>query len=134
MDNNELLNVAKGVVSASDVLSREGYWKIVPENKRDAELKRKAVRGWLHKIVKYIKMNKEVPDHFEDAKILLAMYEEQMKPNLGIKMDMFAWKWDLHPKDHTKIILREEWIKSGGGFDPDFGTCAPNAFTKDGTG
>lgn len=130
MDAQELLNIAKGVGDTSKLADKKKYWMIVPEPKRELEQKRKMARRNLHKVVKYIGMNKELPEHMEDAHILKDIIQEQLDSNRGLRWEMFAWKWDLHPKDHTKIVIKEQWFASGGGVDPEFGSMAPTAFTK----
>jgi len=131
MEEKDLLAIAKGVVSSKQIENKELYWNRIPENRRDAERKRKLARRCLHKVVKYRLMNKPLPEKMEDANVLKKMIEKQLNPNLGLTWDTFTWKWDIHPRDHTKIILKEKWIVEGGGFDPEMGSHSPTAFTKE---
>lgn len=133
MDEKTLLELAKGVRPATEINNRAEYWKRVPVGRLEIERKRKLARRALHKITKYRRMNKELPEHLEDACILKEQIGALLNSNFGITWETFAWKWDLHPQDHTKIILKEKWILEGGGFDPEFGTHAPTAFTKNGS-
>lgn len=127
MDEKTLLDMAKGIVEMPE-LSKHDYWMLVPEKKRDYEQKRKLARRAIHRIVKNQGLGKEITD--EDQLALMGIIEPQLDANLGLSWRTFAFSWDLNPKNHTKIVLKEKWMAEGGGFDTEFGLHKPNAFTK----
>ncbi len=130
MDDKELLDLAKGVISTPEQEKMQwiSYWNNIPENTRLHWLKRKEIRQAIFEIRKLYHRNKQV----KDVK-LAALHEiigSQLNPNNGISYHSFTWQWDVHPKDITKIILKEHWVKEGGGFDVELGVHSPTAFTK----
>jgi hypothetical protein len=123
----EILNVAMGVSSPEEVIGTN-YWTEIPVNKRDLIHFRREVRRGLYKIIKY-KLKGIDYAHLQNLVQLEEIIGSQLDGNLGITWRTFADKWDIHPKNPLTIILKEHWVKEGGGFDVDVGVHYPHAFT-----
>ena len=110
-----------------DVIPKK-IWDETPPSGKEFWLFRREARRAVYKIIKYKRLGKPIQD---DPK-LVEMYEiisTHINPNDGINWGNFASRWDLHPKDVKKIVLKEHWLKEGGGFDTELGTHVPTAFT-----
>jgi hypothetical protein len=122
-----LLEVAKGVSSPETILEKK-YWDDLKENRKDFINYRREARRAVYKILKNQNLKRELTDPE-----LIEMYNiinPQLDPNKGLRWNGFTKVWDLHPNNVKKIILKEHWIKEGGGFDLDFGSHYPTAFTE----
>jgi len=125
----DLLEVAKGAAPTEKIGIEEQFWQSSPTLKRDIIRYRREVRRGIYKILKYQRLNKD----WRSIPKLVQLYDiinDQLEPNRGIRWETFADKWDIHPKEPLKIIIKEHWIKEGGGFDVDLGYHYPHAFTK----
>ncbi len=120
-DDDKLLNLAKG-------LDPKTYWLIIPEKKKEYITKRREARRTIFKIRKFLNAGKELEG--DRMLSLHAIMFEQLDPNLGLSYTTFSTAWDIHPKSFTKMILKEHWIREGGGFDKELGTPYPTAFTN----
>jgi hypothetical protein len=58
------------------------------------------------------------------------LISEQLDPNLGLTYTEFSTRWDIHPKSLTQMVIKEHWVKEGGGFDLELGSHYPTAFTE----
>ena len=70
---------------------------------------------------------------FKDNKELYQLYtviNDQLDTNYGMDWGAFTHKWDIHPKFAMQIVIKEHWVKEGGGYDEEIGTHYPFAFTK----
>lgn len=123
---SSLLDVAKGVLPPETVIEKK-FWDNPPTNKKEFQSYRREARRAVYAIIKNYKLKRPITDpaQIEMQKILT----EQLDGNKGLRWDNFTSVWDLHPNDIKKIILKEHWLKEGGGFDLDFGTHYPTAFT-----
>jgi len=123
-----LLDYAKGIAPIEEIITPK-FWSNPPKSGREFYLFRREGRRAIYKIIKYKRLGKP----FMDDPKLAEMYElisTHICPNNGINWGNFASRWDLHPKDITKIVLKEHWLKEGGGYDAELGTHSPTAFTE----
>ena len=120
-DNDKLLKMAMGV-------DPKMYWLYVPENKKEYITKRRETRRTIFKIRKYLNAKKELED--DKMKALHEIMSEKLNPNLGITYTTFSQQWDIHPKSLTEMVLKEHWVREGGGFDNELGSHYPTAFTN----
>ena len=121
MDDKDLLNMAKGV-------DPKMHWLAVPENKKEYITKRRETRRIIFKIRKYLNAEKELED--EKMKALHEIMDAKLDPNLGLTYTTFSQQWDIHPKSLTEMVLKEHWVREGGGFDTELGSHYPTAFTN----
>ena len=125
----DLLAVAKGVAEPEVLGIEEQFWQLSPTLKRDVIRYRREVRRGIYKILKYERLKKD----WRTSPKLVQLHDiidKQLDPNRGIRWETFADRWDIHPKEPLTIIIKEHWIKAGGGFDKDLGYHYPHAFTK----
>ena len=125
---DDLLQYAMGVKPKEDIV-QEKYWDKVIEDKQEFIAYRREARRAIYKIIKYMKLRKP----YLDNPMLKEMYEKMnalLDPNMGLRWDNFSTRWDLHPTDINKIVLKEHWFKEGGGIDTELGTKSPTAFTS----
>lgn len=122
----EILEIAKGNAPAD--LEPTKFWSVAPEKNKDFLVYRREARRTIYKILKKRKAKCPIEDAAQIE--LFNILDPQIQPNFGLNWESFTQKWDLHPKDVTKIILKEQWIKEGGGFDAELGTHHPIAFTN----
>ena len=126
--SDDLLQYAMGVAPIEDIMP-EKFWDSPPTSARDFVLYRREARRAIYRIIKYKKMDKP----YMDDPRLAEMYDiisAHIDHNNGITWDNFASRWDVHPQDIKKIVLKEHWVKEGGGFDVEMGTHSPTAFTE----
>lgn len=124
----QILEVAKGLEPPESVGIENNFWEHIPSSSRDLIHFRREVRRGIYKIIKWKKMKKEWEDNLR-LKQLHDIINAQLDPNRGIRWETFSDKWDIHPKKPLEIIIKEHWIKEGGGFDVDLGYHYPHAFT-----
>ena len=127
VDEKDLLAVAKG--TKSPTLLRN--WVSTPPPGQDFFRYRREARRAIYAIIKHWKFGWD----FSDDEKLMEMHniiDTQLDPNRQIQWTDFTHKWDLHPKDVTKIVFKEHWVKEGGGFDVESGLPYPTAFTEQG--
>jgi len=130
VSDEELLAVAKGVASPKTIgLQDTCHWQDNAQNRKEFIRFRREVRRGIHRIVKYMKMNRD--DWKQDEKLvqLFEIIDAQLDPNLGQTWMKFSDKWDIHPKLGLQVIIKEHWVKEGGGFDTELGSMYPFAFT-----
>ena len=123
-----LLDYAKGVTPIEEIMAPK-FWDNPPTSGREFNSFRREGRRAIYRIIKYKRLGKP---YMDDPK-LAEMHEiisGHICPNNGITWANFASRWDLHPKDIKKIVLKEHWLKEGGGFDTELGTHSPTAFTE----
>ncbi len=120
-DNDKLLKMAMGV-------DPKMYWLVVPENKKEYITKRRETRRTIFKIRKYLNAGKELED--DKMKALHEIMDAKFDPNMGITYTTFSQQWDIHPKSLTEMVLKEHWVREGGGFDNELGSHYPTAFTN----
>ena len=121
-DDDKLLKLAMGADP------NKTYWLIIPDKKREYTTKRREARRGIFTIRKALKNGKEITD--EKLKVLHELISKQLDTNFGRSYSTFTFAWDIHPRSLTKIILKEHWVKEGGGFNVDFGAHEPTAFTN----
>lgn len=130
MSEEDLLNLAKGVVKVqkTPVEIEKERWHEKPKNSRDLFTRRRQLRKALFSVVRHeVKGTGNLNDELQALKEII---EPQLNSNLGMKWEGYTFVWDIHPTDITRIIRKEEWVREGGGFDPEFGNHSPNAFTQ----
>lgn len=128
ISDSKILEIAKGVESPSEIIV-EKFWDKTPTTEKDFISYRREARRAIYKIIKYMKLGKS---YMNDPKYK-EMYElinPKLNNNYGLRWDNFSSVWDIHPRDITKIVLKEHWLKEGGGFDLEVGSHFPTAFTE----
>ena len=121
MDDKDLLKMAMGV-------DPKMYWLTIPEKTKEYITKRRETRRTIFKIRKYLNAGKELED--DKMKALHEIMNEKLNPNLAITYTTFSQQWDIHPKSLTEMVLKEHWVREGGGFDKELGSHYPTAFTN----
>ena len=81
------------------------------------------------KVTKIIKRMKRELDLLPELEAIKQIIDPQLNANYQINWGTFTFHWDIHPKDHTKIISKDQWFAAGGDFD-ELGALRPSAFTK----
>lgn len=137
--DEQLLKMAMGVqsddpeVEASvEMMKLKSEWEIVPERGRDILTKRKKMRHNMFKIVKRLTRELEMtPETTPELLAIKAIIDPQLdgQANKQLNWYSFTFLWDINPKDHTKIITKDQWFPAGGRFD-DLGALMPPAFTE----
>ena len=128
-DISVLLDIAKGVIDPTAVGIKESQWVYDGKNTRELIRFRRSVRRGIILINHLMKLEKPLDERHQELKEII---EKQLNPNLGLTWKTFSFKWDIHPKEPLTVILKEHWVKEGGGFDSDLGYHYPHAFTNDG--
>jgi len=128
IDETGLLEVAMGIKPPSEVMT-EKFWNKAPSEVPNFERYRREARRAIYKIIKYMKLKK---DYKSDPKLneMFELINPMLVGDMGLRWDNFSNVWDVHPKDITKIVLKEHWFREGGGIDTELGTKAPTAFTS----
>jgi len=139
ISDEQLLKMAMGVqtgdaeVDAStEVMKLKSEWEIVPTRGKDILTKRKNMRHNMFKIIKRLTRDLEMtPEDHAELLAVKAIIDAQLDadPNKQINWFSFTFLWDIHPKDHTKIISKAEWFPAGGRYD-ELGALMPPAFTE----
>ena len=130
VSEKELLDIAMGVSDPSTAgLKSNKYWNDSSENRKDFIRFRREVRRGIYAILKSMKHEK---DFKANPKLneLFDIINDQLDPNIGMRWSDFTDKWDIHPKFGLQVIIREHWVREGGGFDAELGSHYPFAFTK----
>ena len=139
--DEQLLKMAMGIQTGdketdetADILKLKAEWEVLPSRGREKLTRRRKMRHNMFKIIKFLTRGIELTP--EDHPELLAIksivdpqLEEQQKTNKQINWYSFTFSWDIHPKDHRKIVLKSQWFAEGGTFD-EFGSMKPAAFTE----
>lgn len=126
----DLLAVAKGAASPTTLGYKENYWVDKTKTTKDFIHFRREVRRGIHRIIKYMGRNENWKwQDDEQLKQLYEIIDNQLNANAGLRWNNFSGKWDVHPKQATQIIIKEHWVREGGGFDVDLGYHYPHAFT-----
>lgn len=130
VSEEELLAVAQGVEKPESIgLKSTVHWEDNSHNRKEFIRFRREVRRGIHKIVKYMKLNRDDWRNNEKLVQLHEIIDDQLNPNLGQTWLSFSDKWDIHPKLGLLVIIKEHWVKEGGGFDLELGSHYPHAFT-----
>lgn len=129
--DEQLLKMAMGVPDEdteelTDVMKFRTEWEAIPARGKDILTKRRKMRHNMFKIIKRMKRELDLLPELEAIKQII---DPQLNANHQINWGTFTFHWDLHPKDHTKVISKDEWFKSGGDFD-ELGALKPTAFTE----
>ncbi len=129
--DEQLLKMAMGVPEegteeATEIMKIKSEWEILPEKEKDQLTKRRKMRHNMFKIIKYIRRELEMTPELIAIKTII---DPQLDSNYQINWGTFTFQWDLHPKDHTKIIQKDRWFPEGGRYD-ELGALQPTAFTK----
>jgi len=129
--DEQLLNMAKGVPDedteeAAEFMKLKSEWEIVPTRGRDILTKRKKMRHNMFKIIKRTRRDLELLPELEAIKQII---DPQLDANHQINWSTFTFFWDIHPRNHTKIITKADWFKEGGSYD-ELGALRPTAFTE----
>lgn len=88
----------------------------------------------MFKIIKHLVRDVEInaettPDLVAIRAIIEPQLVEMQKTNGRINWYSFTFFWDIHPKDHTKVITKDRWFAEGGRYD-ELGALEPTAFTE----
>jgi hypothetical protein len=141
ISDEQLLKMAMGVETGDEkvdataaVMKLKAEWETLPEKGIDRHTKRRNMRHEMFKIVKRLTRNLEMtPEEHSQLLAIKAIIDEQIeemkKTNSQINWYSFTFHWDLHPKDHTKIITKDRWFAEGGSYD-ELGALKPTAFTE----
>jgi hypothetical protein len=133
ISDEQLLKMAMGVEPddpdakhANDIMKFKAEWETIPTRSLDKHTKRRMMRHELFKIVKRLTRGLEMTPELEAIR---AIIEPQFEAGRQQNWYSFTFHWDLHPKDHTKIITKDRWFAEGGDYD-EFGSLRPAAFTE----
>lgn len=129
--DEQLLKMAMGVPDEdteefTDLMKLKSEWEIIPTRGKDKLTKRKKMRYNMFKIVKCMVREIELRPELIAIKQII---DPQLDGNHQINWSTFTFYWDIHPKDHTKIITKDSWFKEGGNYD-ELGALQPTAFTE----
>jgi len=129
--DEQLLKMAMGVPEegteeTTEIMKLKTEWMIIPARGKDKLTKRRKMRQRMFKIIKRLRRDLEMTPELEAIKSII---DPQLESNHQINWATFTFYWDLHPKDHTKIIQKEQWFPAGGSYD-ELGALMPTAFTK----
>ena len=139
ISDEQLLKMAMGVKTGDDeldataaVMKLKAEWEIIPSSGKDRLTKRRKMRHNMFKIIKRLTRELEMTEA-EHAELLAikAIIDPQLNdnPNKQVNWYSFTYNWDLHPKDHTKMITKDRWFAEGGSYD-ELGALRPTAFTE----
>ena len=141
ISDEQLLKMAMGVKTGdaeidatADIMRLKAEWEIVPDRGQDKLTKRKQMRHEMFKIIKRLTRDLEIsaeltPDLVAIKSIIDPQLEEMQKTNKQMNWYAFTFHWDLHPRDHTKVITKDRWFAEGGKYD-ELGALRPTAFTE----
>lgn len=141
ISDEQLLKMAMGVKTGdaeadatAEVMHLKAEWETVPERGRDKLTKRRKMRHQMFKIIKHLVRDVEIksettPDLVAIRAIIEPQLTEMQKTNSRMNWYAFTFLWDLHPKDHTKVITKDRWFAEGGRYD-ELGALEPTAFTE----
>lgn len=133
----QLLKMAMGVETGdeevdatAEVMKLKAEWEVLPSRGLDRLTKRRKMRHNMFTIIKRLtrKLEMTSEDHAELLAIK-AIIDPQLDQGKMRNWYSFTFNWDLHPKDHTKIITKDRWFAEGGGYD-ELGSLKPTAFTE----
>lgn len=134
MNDEELLLMAKGIPPESFEAQQLLYWNTVydpqspsRDERNEHFLQRREARKAVYFYRRAVERG-ETPD--EKYKFFFETFiKPQLDSNLAINLKSFTFKWDIHPVDPRRVVIKENWLKEGGGFDVDTSAHAPTAFT-----
>ena len=141
ISDEQLLKMAMGVKTGdaeidatADIMRLKAEWEIVPDRGQDKLTKRKQMRHEMFKIIKRLTRDLEIsaeltPGLVAIKSIIDPQLEEMQKTNKQMNWYAFTFHWDLHPRDHTKVITKDRWFAEGGKYD-ELGALRPTAFTE----
>ena len=129
--DEQLLKMAMGVPDEdtkefTELMKLKSEWEIVPTRGKDMLTKRRKMRHNMFKIIKRTRRDLELLPELQAIKQII---DPQLEANHQINWSTFTFFWDIHPKDHTKIITKDGWFKAGGSYD-ELGALRPTAFTE----
>ena len=129
--DEQLLKMAMGVPEegteeAAEIMKLKTKWMEIPDSSKDKLTKRRKMRHNMFKIIKRIRRELEMTPELEAIK---SIFDPQLDGNHQINWGTFTFHWDVHPKDHTKIIQKDRWFPEGGHYD-ELGALQPTAFTE----
>jgi len=141
ISDEQLLKMAMGVKTGdeeldatTEVMRFRAEWEILPSRARDILTKRGRMRHMMFKIVKRLTRELEMtPEDHAELLAIKAIFDDQLselqKTNTQLNWYSFTFHWDVHPKDHRKIITKDRWFAEGGSYD-ELGALRPPAFTE----
>ena len=129
--DEQLLKMAMGVPDEDteetvELMKLKTEWEIVPARQKDVLTKRKKMRYNMFMIIKKTKRELELTPDQEVIKLII---DPQLNANHQMNWPTFTFHWDIHPRDHTKIITKDGWFAAGGTYD-ELGSLQPPAFTE----
>lgn len=129
--DEQLLKMAMGVPDEdteefTELMKLKSEWELVPTRGRDKLTKRRKMRNHIFKIIKRTRRELDLTPELEAIKQII---DPQLDANIQINWSTFTFRWDLHPKNHAKIIQKDSWFKEGGSYD-ELGALRPTAFTE----
>lgn len=137
MSNNiseeQLLKMAMGVDTgdkeideSAEHLRLKAEWEVIPTSGRQRIAKRRKMRNRIFRFIRALNHDLEVTP---DMQAIRAIIEPQLDQAKQQNWYSFTFHWDIHPKDHTKIITKDRWFAEGGGYD-ELGQLKPAGFTE----
>jgi len=126
VDPQKLLEAAMGAIPLEE--GTGSHWIDSSTNRKEFYRFRRKVRRGVFTINKWTEEDRP----WRDDPALVELYDiidEQLNPNFGMRWDNFTDVWDIHPKHGLTIIRKEAWVREGGGYDSETGSCYPHAFT-----
>ena len=135
--DEQLLKMAMGVKTGdeevdatADMMRLRAEWEVIPSRGRDRLTKRRQMRHNMFKIVKRLTRELEMtPENHAELLAIKSIIDPQLDQNKMHNWFSFTFHWDIHPKDHTKIITKDRWFAEGGSYD-ELGQLKPSAFTE----
>lgn len=130
--DEQLLKMAMGVPADEEskeyveIMEFKTKWEAEPTSSRERITARRKMRHNMFKIIKRIRRELEMTPELEGIKLII---DPQLDADRQINWSTFTFLWDLHPKDHTRIILKDRWFPEGGQYD-ELGALQPTAFTE----
>jgi hypothetical protein len=131
--DEQLLKMAMGIEPdepdaklANEIMKLRAEWEVVPSRGLDRLTRRRKMRYHMFKIIKCLTREAELTPQQEAIRSII---EPQLEKAKQQNWYSFTFNWDLHPKDHTKIITKDRWFAEGGSYD-ELGALKPSAFTE----
>lgn len=114
-----LEQIAFGSDPSTEVLNK--YTINAPKDpKKLFNLRREVRRIVLRARPHIVKQNKKIEDFPFEHQVVLRQLEHQFNSAPNITWKAFTFLWDIHPTKPLQLVLKSNWVDSGGGFDYAF--------------
>ena len=137
LSDEQILKMAMGVKTGDEeadataaVLQLKAEWETIPDRNRDKLTKRRKMRHNMFRIVKCLTREIEMtPEDHTELLAIKSIIDPQLNNSQMRNWYSFTFHWDIHPRDHTKIITKDRWFAEGGAYE-ELGLLKPSAFTE----